>query len=105
MNMYTVVETPTFLKTAEKIWTEQDRVEFVNWIASHPLAGDVIPESGGLRKVRWSRQGRGTRGGVRVIYFNVLEDGRIWLLIVYSKSKFDNLPKALLRDLKERENG
>ena len=42
MNMYTVVETPTFLKTAEKIWTEQDRVEFVNWIASHPLAGDVI---------------------------------------------------------------
>ncbi len=52
MNMYTVVETPTFLKTAEKIWTEQDRVEFVNWIASHPLAGDVIPESGSLRKVR-----------------------------------------------------
>lgn len=105
MDMFTVVETPTFLKSAEKLWTEQDRVEFVNWIASHPKAGDVIPESGGLRKVRWTRQGSGTRGGVRVIYFNVLEDGKIWLLIVYAKSKFDNLPKALLRDLKERENG
>lgn len=50
-------------------------------------------------------KGTGTRGGVRVIYFNVFEDGKIWLLIVYSKSKFDNLPTAFLRELKERQNG
>jgi hypothetical protein len=50
-----------------------ERLEFVGWIAANPLAGDVIPGSGGCRKVRWSRSGMGKRGGVRVIYFNRLE--------------------------------
>jgi len=44
-------------------------LEFVNYIACNPEAGDVIPESGGVRKVRWSRSGAGKRGGARVIYF------------------------------------
>ena len=44
-------------------------MEFVNYIACNPEAGDVIPESGGVRKVRWSRAGAGKRGGARVIYF------------------------------------
>ena len=105
MKIFIEVETPTFIKCSEKCWSEQDKVEFISWIASHPEVGDVIPESGGLRKVRWGRQGCGTRGGVRVICFNELEDGKIWLLIVYAKSKFDNLPTAHLRDLKERING
>jgi hypothetical protein len=50
--------------------------------------------------VRYSQQGMGKRGGVRVTYYNVLEDGNIWLLIVYSKSKLDNLPAAFLNQLK-----
>jgi len=53
-----------------------------------------------LRKVRYSRQGTGKRGGVRVVYYNGLSDGKIWLLIVYSKAKFDNLPVAFLNQLK-----
>jgi hypothetical protein len=56
--------------------------------------------TGGLRKVRYTRQGTGKRGGARIIYFNVLDDGEIWLLIVYSKAKFDNLPIAFLKQLK-----
>lgn len=55
MKMFIVVETPTFIKCSEKCWSEQDKVEFISWIASHPEVGDVIPESGGLRKVRWGR--------------------------------------------------
>ncbi|WP_081729307.1 helix-turn-helix domain-containing protein [Pseudomonas sp. QTF5] len=47
--------------------------------------------SGGLRKVRWSRSGMGKRGGTRVIYYNTLSEGSIWLLIAYTKTKFDNL--------------
>lgn len=43
----------------------------------------------------------GKRGGARVIYYNVLDDGQIWLLIAYTKSKFDNLPVAFLRALRE----
>ena len=46
-------------------------------IASNPLAGDVIPGTGGLRKVRYSRQGTGKRGGVRVVHYNVLSDGML----------------------------
>jgi mRNA-degrading endonuclease RelE of RelBE toxin-antitoxin system len=98
--MYTVAETEVFVRYAHAVWSDEERSAFVSWIANNPLAGDVIPGTGGLRKVRYSRQGMGKRGGVRVIYYNVLEDGNIWLLIVYSKSKFDNLPVAFLNQLK-----
>jgi len=103
--MNTVSETPIFQKYAEEVWSESERSEFISWIAANPQAGDVVPGSGGCRKVRWTRQGMGKRGGARVIYFNEIE-GRIWLLIVYSKSKFDNLPAEFLAQLKsEVENG
>ena len=105
ISMNTVSETPIFQKYAEEVWSESERSEFINWIAANPYAGDVVPGSGGCRKVRWTRQGMGKRGGARVVYFNEIE-GRIWLLIVYSKSKFDNLPAEFLAQLKgEVENG
>ena len=98
--MYTVAETDVFIRYAHTVWSAEERDAFVTWIASNPLAGDVIPGTGGLRKVRYSRQGTGKRGGVRVVYYNLLSDGKIWLLIVYSKAKFDNLPLAFLNQLK-----
>jgi hypothetical protein len=55
----------------------------------------LVPGSNGCRKVRWSRGGMGKRGGARVIYFNEFQ-GRIWLLIVYAKAKYDNLPAEFL---------
>lgn len=103
--MHIVAETEIFQRYAAAIWTESERLEFVEWIAANPLAGDVIPGSGGCRKVRWSRSGMGKRGGAQVIYFNVA-DGRIWLLITYAKAKFDNLPAEFLSRLKaEVERG
>lgn len=57
--MRTVIETPTFQKQAEKIWSESERVKFIDWIAVNPLAGDVIPNADGARKVRWGRAGTG----------------------------------------------
>lgn len=103
--MHTVAETEIFQRYAAAIWSESERLEFIEWIAANPLAGDVIPGSGGCRKVRWSRAGMGKRGGARVIYFNV-QDGCIWLLIVYAKAKFDKLPAEFLAKLKvEVEHG
>lgn len=103
--MHTVAETEIFQRYAAAIWSGSERLEFIEWIAANPLAGDVIPGSGGCRKVRWSRAGMGKRGGARVIYFNV-QDGRIWLLIVYAKAKFDKLPAEFLAKLKvEVEHG
>lgn len=55
----------------------------------------------GLRKMRWSRQGRGKRGGARVIYYTRLANGELVLLLVYAKAKFDNLRPEFLLKLKE----
>ena len=100
LSMYTVAETDVFVRYASAVWSADEREDFVTWIANNPLSGDVIPGTGGLRKVRYTRQGMGKRGGVRVVYYNILDDGEIWLLIVYSKSKFDNLPVTFLNQLK-----
>jgi hypothetical protein len=103
--MHTVAETEIFRHYAASIWRDDERIEFINWIAGNPLSGDVIPGSGGCRKVRWTRSGIGKRGGARVIYFND-KDGCIWLLIAYAKAKFDNLPTEFLAKLKiEVEHG
>lgn len=98
--MRTVAETPIFQRYASEVWADAERVAFINWIAANPEAGDVIPGSGGCRKVRWAAGGQGKRGGARVVYFNA-STATIWLLIVYTKAKFDNLPTAFLAELKQ----
>jgi hypothetical protein len=104
--MLTVIETATFRRYAAQVWNEDELHEFIDWLAANPFSGDVIPGSGGLCKVRWSRSGQGKRGGARAIYYVMREDGEIWLLIAYAKAKFDNLPVAFLRELKkEIEHG
>ena len=97
--MRTVAETDIFQRYAASVWTDTERTGFIDWIAANPLAGEVISGSGGCRKVRWCRSGMGKRGGARIIYFNG-NDGRIWLLIVYAKAKFDNLPSEFFAELK-----
>ena len=67
----TVAQTEVFQKHAADIWQPEALDAFVNWIALNPTAGDVIPDSGGLRKVRWTVSGRGKSGGARVIYYNL----------------------------------
>lgn len=74
-------------------------MEFATFLSANPDAGDVIPQSGGCRKVRWTRQGGGKRGGVRVIYFNQLDDGSIALLLIYAKNVQDNIAPNVLRKL------
>ena len=98
--MRTVAETPVFVRYTAEVWSEAERQEFINFIAANPEAGDIIRGSGGCRKVRWSRSGTGKSGGVRVIYFLATE-GTVWLLIVYSKAKFDNLQASFLAQLKK----
>ena len=100
-NMLTVIETPTFTRLVTDYWTEDERGGFAAWIAQNPDAGDVTPGSGGCRKVRWVRKGMGKRGGVRVIYFNRLANGEVWLLLIYAKNVQDNIPGHVLRQIKE----
>ena len=96
--MFTVIETPTFQKQVAKVWTEAERLEFIAWIAAHPTAGDVIPGADGARKVRWAVQGKGKRGGARVVYFNLSDDELVLLVAVYAKADKSNiLPNEIER--------
>ena len=68
-------------------------------LAENPYAGDVVPGSGGVRKVRWGRKDQGKRGGIRIVYFIQLGNGLIWLLTLYAKK--ENIPAHILKTLKE----
>jgi hypothetical protein len=83
----TVAETPLFVRQADDIWDAAEREDFVDFIARNPEAGDVIPEMGGVRKVRWRKAGTGKRGGVRVVYFYYDPDSPLYLLMVYAKAE------------------
>ncbi len=89
--MRTVIETPTFQKQAEKLWSEDERLAFIDWIAVNPLSGDVIPGADGARKVRWSRTGSGKSSGARVIYFNLTEREVVLLVAAYAKAERANM--------------
>jgi hypothetical protein len=99
--LLTVVETALFSKLWPDYWTEEERGDFAAWLANHADAGDLIPGSGGCRKVRWSRAGMGKRGGVRVIYYVQTTQGRLCLLLIYAKSAQDNIPGGVLRKIRE----
>jgi hypothetical protein len=99
--MLTVIESPYFLSKTADFLDDVTRREFIDWIAVNPLAGDLIKGSGGLRKVRWALPGRGKSGGMRVITYYVKADGEVWLLMAYTKAKFDNLPTDFLLALKK----
>ena len=85
-----VAETLPFLRQAVSLWGEEDRKDFVDFIAANPEEGDVIPDTGGIRKVRWSRPGTGKRGGVRVIYFYHDSTMPLYLLLIYAKAQREN---------------
>ena len=70
-------------------------------LRTQPEAGDVIPSSGGCRKIRWSCYGSGKRGGVRGIYTARLESGALVLLVIYAKSAKENIPAHLLKQIAE----
>ncbi len=98
--MLTVVETLLFQRQWPHYWTEEERGAFAAYVAEHPTAGDVVPQPGGIRKLRWGRAGSGKSGGVRVIYFTRISEGEIVLLTLYAKSKTDNLTGPKLKEIR-----
>jgi hypothetical protein len=101
IGLVTVVETQLFVRQAKGVWTEAEREEFVIYIAGHPETGDVIADTGGVRKVRWSRAGAGKRSGVRVVYFYRDAAWPLYLLLVYAKGRQENLTPDEKRKVRE----
>ena len=98
--MLTVVESPIFQKLWPRYWDEDERAEFASFIALNPEAGSVIHGSGGVRKVRWVREGTGKSGGVRIIYLARNEAGEVFLLTLYAKSESENISLSTLKEIR-----
>jgi hypothetical protein len=106
MKLFTFIELQPFASVRDKHLTDEEFTELQCYLAMHPEAGDLIPRSGGCRKLRWSMMGRGKRGGARVIYFLRLAHGQIVLMTMYAKNVQDNIDPGILKRLKEAfENG
>jgi len=90
----TVVETAEFLKRANRLMTDWMRESLVAYLGTNPEAGEIIPETGGVRKIRWALEGMGKRGGARVIYYFHSERLPLFLLTAYAKNRKVNLSMA-----------
>ena len=93
----TVVEMDEFVAATRKLMDEKERLELIDYLAYHPTAGVIVPGTGGVRKVRWGLEGRGKRGGARVIYFYHDMDMPLFLLDAYAKNERDTLSQASCR--------
>jgi hypothetical protein len=92
--MQTVVETPSYLADADRLFSQDERMAIVERLADHPTCGVVIPGSGGLRKVRFGFGARGKSGGARIIYLFSGESLPVFILTVFAKNEKANLSPA-----------
>jgi len=99
--MFTFIESSIFERICPIYLDDEEYAELQQLMLQNPEAGQVIPGSGGVRKLRWARQGKGKRGGLRVIYFVRHEPNEFWMLTIYSKAKRDNVPGHVLKRLLE----
>jgi len=95
-----IIETPIFTKQLLSALSDNDYRLFQTVLLERPDAGKVIPGSGGLRKLRWAAEGRGKRGGLRVIYYWFMQ-GTILLLFIYPKNVQEDLTPDQLKQLKK----
>jgi hypothetical protein len=100
--MHTVVETPAFLRRAKECGVSEDeRAHIVTCIAADPQDGDLIPGTGGARKIRLARPGQGKRGGYRVVTFYGGGDIPVFLLSMFAKNEKSDMSQAEKNELKE----
>ena len=97
--LITVAELAEYQRLAEKLLSGGERQDIVNYLAAFPKAGDLIQETGGVRKLRWRRGSKGSSGGVRVIYYFHSEHMPLYLLTVFAKNERADLNQAQRNEL------
>jgi len=96
------VETPIFTADVQALLSDEDYAALQLHLVGQPDAGNVVAGTGGLRKVRWTSVGRGKRGGTRVIYYHVVAQAQIRMILIYRKGIKDDLnpkEKTMLRKI------
>ena len=102
--MQTVVEMPGYLRIAEAIFSESERERIVYMVAADPECGELMQGTGGFRKVRFGRSGKGKRGGARVVYILRSDAFPVFLVTAYAKNEKENLTKKERNDLAKRSD-
>lgn len=92
--LQTIVELPEFIKKSQVLFNEVEAKELISYLAEHPVSGDLMQGTGGVRKLRWARQGRGKSGGARIIYYFHSERIPLYLLTAFGKGEKANLNAA-----------
>jgi hypothetical protein len=103
--MYSFIETKLFSRLVAEYLTDDEYAKLQRALIENPEAGDLIPDSGGVRKLRWGGTGRGKPGGIRVIYYARIRQGHIWMLTLYAKNVMENISAKVLRRIKEEIDG
>jgi hypothetical protein len=99
--VYTFIESSIFERVCPIYLDDDEYADLQQHLLLNPEAGEMVPSSGGVRKLRWARKGMGKRGGLRVIYYVRIEPHEFWMLTMYSKSKTKNVPGHILKQLLE----
>jgi len=92
--MITVIETAQFLKKSKQIMAQGEKDDLIDTIARNPKAGEVIPKTGGIRKLRVAREGQGKSGSFRSIYYYYDHKNPVFLFTVFGKNEKANLTDA-----------
>jgi len=99
--MYSFIETRLFSRLVSMHLPDEEYAKLQQTLIEDPAARNLIPGSGGVRKLRWKSSGRGKRGGVRFIYYARMKQGEIWMLTIYPKNVSDDIPAHILKKIKE----
>ena|SRR5271165_694084 len=96
----TMWESKTFIRQSEELMSPDEDSALKFYLGLQPEAGDLIPDTGGARKLRWAVGSRGKRGGVRVVYYFESEEGPLVLFSIYKKGRKDNLTMSEKAELR-----
>ncbi len=101
VSMFSFIETRLFSRLVSEYLSDEEYAKLQQKLIEYPAAGNLIPGSGGIRKLRWRGSGRAKCGGVRIIYYARMKQGDIWMLTLYPKNVSDDIPAHILKKIKE----